>query len=130
MQTFPHARYATPSIFELYMVWEDFVLSVPFEERSRLWCIPTDPAQVTVTLRSAGNPDFGQDPEHPVPGVPYLTAEVDSLTEASDVCRQYIDTYELGGGNWTGGAVYQDGRQIAHISYNGRIWTDPAKFRG
>lgn len=31
--------------------------------------------------------------------------------------------HELGGGNWTGGQVFDGGTQIAYISYNGRAWT-------
>lgn len=47
---------------------------------------------------------------------------VTSLEEASRVCRTYIEDNELGGGNWTGGDVVDEGNKIASISYNGRIW--------
>lgn len=49
---------------------------------------------------------------------------VSSPREASKICRQFIETNELGGGNWTGGRVYdkKGGKVIAYISYNGRIW--------
>ena len=53
-----------------------------------------------------------------------------SLQECSDKCLEYIDRNGLGGGNWTGGAVFfrKDGSaltgfvQVAKVSYNGRIW--------
>lgn len=77
-----------------------------------------------VLLASAGNPDHGEDPEHPVPGVPKGTLNVKSIAEASAACRKYIDTYGLGGGNWTGGDVTKDGEIIARISYNGRAWEE------
>ena len=51
-----------------------------------------------------------------------LQREVKSLQEASQVCRDWIEELELGGGNWTGGKVFDNGKQIAEISYNGRIW--------
>jgi hypothetical protein len=48
--------------------------------------------------------------------------EVSSLDAASVVCQQYINGYDLGSGNWTGGTVSTaDGRVVARISYNGRI---------
>ena len=46
-----------------------------------------------------------------------------SLTEASQVCRRYIDRNNLGGGNWTGGRVLDEhGAVVARVSYNGRVW--------
>lgn len=47
---------------------------------------------------------------------------VKSIADASKVCRQFLDQYGLGGGNWTGGLVVKDGMPIAEISYNGRAW--------
>lgn len=49
---------------------------------------------------------------------------VESLEEASDFCRAYIARNELGSGNWTGGEVKDQGKTIARISYNGRIWPE------
>lgn len=48
--------------------------------------------------------------------------DVDSLADASLRCRRYIQNNELGGGNWTGGQVFDEERLVASISYNGRIW--------
>lgn len=48
--------------------------------------------------------------------------DVASLGEASQKCMDYIEQYDLGGGNWAGGQVYENGKQIARISYNGRVW--------
>lgn len=76
-----------------------------------------------VMLSSAGNIDFDQDPHKSLPGVPRRMIRVASLRNASAVCRLYIDHYELGGGNWTGGQVLDRSRaQVAQISYNGRAW--------
>lgn len=47
---------------------------------------------------------------------------VGSIEEASDVCCNFIDENDLGGGNWSGGNVFRDGEMVARISYNGRIW--------
>lgn len=71
-----------------------------------------------VKLSSAPNSDFDQT-ESPAPS---QVVEVESLQEASRVCSQYIQDYQLGGGNWTGGQVIQDEQEVAYISYNGRIW--------
>jgi hypothetical protein len=73
---------------------------------------------LTVKLSSAPNPDLNQT-EAPAPTVMY---PVHNLEEASALCRQYIETYQLGGGNWTGGQVYQNDVETHHVSYNGRVW--------
>lgn len=79
--------------------------------------------QYVVMLSSAGNIDFEQDPRKSLPGVPRRMIRVASLRAASDVCRLYIEHYELGGGNWTGGQVLDRSRaHVAQISYNGRAW--------
>ena len=50
-----------------------------------------------------------------------------SLAEARERVQTFITENNLGGGNWSGGHVRQDGRFIARISYNGRLWqTDQA----
>lgn len=76
-----------------------------------------------VVLACRGNPDFGQDPNRTLPGVRARRQKVATLREASEACRAYISNHDLGGGNWTGGDVFDaDGKQIAHVSYNGRVW--------
>ena len=74
-------------------------------------------------LASDGNPDYGQDPNQRFPGCTNdQLIDVNTLKEASITCRQYIEENELGGGNWSGGQVYQNNRLIAEVSYNGRVW--------
>lgn len=50
--------------------------------------------------------------------------EVKSLADASAQYRAWIDRNGLGGGNMAlhSGEVVENGRVIARISYNGRIW--------
>lgn len=71
-----------------------------------------------VKLASAPNPDYDEW-FAPAP-TRYIT--VQSLKDASHKCREYISEFNLGSGNWTGGQVFQQRKQIARISYNGRIW--------
>ena len=79
-----------------------------------------------VELSSAGNIDFGQDPNKPLS--PYRAAVISNPAQASKVVREYIEEFDLGGGNWTGGNVYNDkGEHIAHISYNGSAWEGYAR---
>lgn len=73
-----------------------------------------------LTMSSRGNPDFRENPKDEMS--PALTVEVNSWQEASAACEAYIAQYQLGGGNWTGGQICEDGRQIARVSYNGRVW--------
>ena len=58
---------------------------------------------LTVTLASVGNPDFGQDPSRPLPGVRNIKRPVESVKHASAVCRDWIEANGVGGGNWAGG---------------------------
>jgi len=78
-------------------------------------------------LKGEGNPDLGQYAPVARPGI----AHAENLEEAARICRDYITSNDLGGGNWTGGAgnVYNrddmklvDPPVVARISYNGRIW--------
>jgi len=77
----------------------------------------------TVRLASVGNPDLRQDPMRPISEC--KTVEVSSLAEASRVCLAYIAHNELGKGNWSGGQVCDhNGRRVARVSYNGRVWPE------
>lgn len=80
-----------------------------------------------VVLKSRGNPDFRQDPNRSVPGVPTKRVKAKTLQEASDLVRAYIQENDLGGGNWVGGQVLDGPEQVAQISYNGRAWK-PGKY--
>lgn len=81
-----------------------------------------------VTLSDVGNPDLRQDPARSVTGRRPRQVEVKDFAEASKVCQDYIREHALGGGNWIGGAIKQDGRQIAEVSYNGLIWAVPRRI--
>lgn len=78
--------------------------------------------KLVVELSAVPNPDFefGWNAEVDIP--PRYVA-VSSLRDASKVAQDFIRREDLGGGNWTGGAVFNDqGKQVARISYNGRVW--------
>jgi hypothetical protein len=80
--------------------------------------------ELTVKLKSVGNPDFQQY----APVSPKDTKQCSTLKEASEICRQYIDKWNLGGCNWVGGQIFIGKKQIAFISYNGRIWKGKENF--
>jgi hypothetical protein len=74
---------------------------------------------LVVSCASVGNPDHGQyaalSPKVKVP--------INSLKEASEACRKYIEEYNLGGGNWSGGYVHDaKGKFVAYVGYSGRVW--------
>ena len=77
-----------------------------------------------VTLNSVGNPDHNQNPNLPMYGAKKNSVvTVKSFKEASEVCQKFIEDNDLGGGNWNGGRIFDDdGKEIAHVSYNGRVW--------
>jgi hypothetical protein len=80
-----------------------------------------------VVLSNVGNPDYRQDPDQTLPGVPNRIVAAKDLAEASTLCRAYIGENDLGGGNWSGGLVLKDGKEFAKVSYNGRVWALPQR---
>lgn len=74
---------------------------------------------ITLKLRSVGNPDHGQY----APVSEKKTVEVSTIAEAIKACEDYIEEWNLGGGNFVDPRVMQDGKHIGYISYNGRFWT-------
>lgn len=78
---------------------------------------------LTVILKNSGNIDHGQNPNQRVPGTKNGKLKCFNLSQASQICGEYINQFNLGGGNWIGGQVYDEkNKQVAEISYNGRIW--------
>ena len=71
-------------------------------------------------LSSCGNSDFGEDPEKSLS--PTKVVNVESFAEASMIAMNYIRKYELGSGNWDGGQIFQNNKQVAYVSLNGRVW--------
>jgi hypothetical protein len=49
--------------------------------------------------------------------------EVSSLKDATALTKKFIDEFNLGASNWTGGNIYDEHFNFqARISYNGRVW--------
>ena len=71
-----------------------------------------------ITLRSVGNPDFGQDPYQPMSPAEEIT--VDTLQQAAEAARAYIVRHDLGGGNFPSPHVFKGNQVVARISYNGQ----------
>ncbi len=78
-----------------------------------------------VQLSACPNPDYfmdGRDPRGSMLIKAHLVT-VRSFKDASYKCSKFIEDNELGGGNWDGGQIFDEtGKQIAHVSYNGRVW--------
>lgn len=89
--------------------------------------------RMLVSLSSVGNPDFGQDPNRPVPYVKDSLQIIPDLSAAQRFCLSYIEENDLGGGNWSGGQVYTDEngmmQEVAQVSYNGRAWSTDGEHR-
>ena len=77
-------------------------------------------SMMTVKLSSCGNPDLQQNPNDSLS--PKVIFQIATLKGASLICMKYIASWNLGGGNWSGGQIYKGKKQIASVSYNGRIW--------
>ena len=78
----------------------------------------------TVMLSNRGNPDFRQDPNRTLPGVPVSRPSVASLAAASAVALAYIMDNDLGSGNWHGGEVKRiaDKVVVGYVAYNGKVY--------
>ena len=84
--------------------------------------------KLVVVLSAAPNPDYEERMWEGSVSIPPQKQVVADLREASNAVRKFILSNNLGGGNWTGGQVYDDvGRQVALISYNGRAW-EPGRW--
>jgi hypothetical protein len=68
-------------------------------------------------IRGGWNPGYWGD----VPELEEEWVEVDSLTDASETVQDWIGEWDLGGGNWIGGDVRQDGVLVAKVKYSGAI---------
>lgn len=80
------------------------------------------------TLRSVGNPDFGQYS----PVSPRRKVRAGSLRDVLVAAAEYIGEWDLGGGNWTQPTVYEvrgnRRRTVGYISYNLRLWKGRKRF--
>lgn len=76
-----------------------------------------------VILSAHGNIDHDEDPFEEI--LPGRTALADTIEECRKIVREFIDTTDIGAGNWTGGEVYDTttNEQIGYISYNSRYWS-------
>ena len=80
-----------------------------------------------VLIANRGNPDYREDPEHPLFETPTdYWAEAIDIPGCSALCREYISQWYLGRGNWYGGDVVisATGKRIGVISYDGKYWSD------
>ena len=114
----------TPTEFSYYSMADEGNV---FEKGGYLKNDMTRKGIYEVTLSAEPNPDFDIDSHEANVSIPEKRVKVDSLEEARDVVMNFIRNNDLGSGNWTGGAVYQNGEQIATISYNGRVWEGDTK---
>lgn len=74
-------------------------------------------------LRSVGNPDLRQNPDRQVS--PTAVIELRTLAGAGNALRSYVERHDLGGGNLPRTGVFKGNREVARVSYNGRVWLAP-----
>lgn len=83
-----------------------------------------------VLLSNVGNTDHGQDPHTEIFDTTCGWAWVDTIKDAVALCRFYIEFYDLGNGNWSGGEIQilahdlasgaQSFEKVSQVCYNGR----------
>lgn len=78
-----------------------------------------------VLLANRGNPDRDENHMRRLAHTPAdCWAEACDFADASRICREYIEANHLGSGNWTGGAIMDEGEVVGRVSYNGKVWPD------
>jgi len=82
----------------------------------------------TVKMSNAGNRDHGQNSARPLLGTAIGIFQGENIQDCQKACTDYIDKYDLGGGNWDGGEVYFNGEYVGRISYNGRFWPKDTEY--
>lgn len=77
-----------------------------------------------VKLEAKPNPDYTTACHQADVNIKATWKQVGSFAEASSVVRNFIDTNELGAGNFTGGEIRDDELKAAFawVSYNGKAW--------
>lgn len=85
---------------------------------------------LSMTLSSAGNPDFGQyAPLSPEVKISINSNDLDDgLRLMKQYARDYCEEWALGGGNWTNPIVYYGTFPYAYFSYNLRAWKAGTEF--
>jgi len=74
-----------------------------------------------VRCHSVGNPDHGELPNLLVSIPEDIPCE--TLRQCSMACRNYIQKWQLGGGNWPEGQIFHPTKGlIACVSFNGKVW--------
>jgi ABC-type glycerol-3-phosphate transport system substrate-binding protein len=83
----------------------------------------TESGRYRVILASCPNPDFDEKKAK----APAQAIDGNTLDELRQAAREYQKKYDLGGGNWAGGAVVDNktGKLMGHFSYNLRFWDGP-----
>ena len=75
-----------------------------------------------VSLMAHGNIDHGKNPYEMLEGTHAGYYYADSIKECQRAVRAYIEKYDLGAGEWTGGLAFKGNEYFGGISYNGRFW--------
>lgn len=73
-----------------------------------------------VLLMAHGNPDHGEDPNKMV--APLLKMQRGTIEGCQEVVSSYIEAFNLGGSNFTGGQVFWNGNEVGFVAFNGRYF--------
>ena len=68
-----------------------------------------------------GNIDYRQDPTRPPHGVKNTTLKAETRRELLDIVWKWQDENDIGAGNWKPPVVFECGKPIGTMGYNGTI---------
>ncbi len=74
-----------------------------------------------VQLSAVPNRDFSPNTHEANLNIKPYRVKAESISDAVKKCLDFISKNDLGGGNWTGGAIYLESELIARVAYNGKI---------
>ena len=75
----------------------------------------------TVSLGARRDPECFWDGNRRTIYVPLHAVEVYNIEEASEVCKEFIQTYGLGEYNWIGGEIKENGKTVGLVSFSGKV---------
>lgn len=88
-------------------------------------------SNLEIELEALPNPDHGADSIEGTINIKKHKVKVNNISEAVALVHSFIEENNLGAGNFSGGQLYENGKIIGKISYNGRVWDindNPMKY--
>lgn len=81
-------------------------------------------ATYEVHLEAIPNRDFDQSYHEAQVRIPKIKKFAKTIDDAVKITKKFIQDNDLGGGNFLPAKLFENGKEIGFISYNGRVWNN------